>query len=267
MIAAVNPLSSIVASLKKALRSTHIFSIGKAKGTIEAYDLWSENYDTQSGNLMLDMDKALFSQLLAEVDIKGKQIADIGCGTGRHWPKLLKGRPAALTGFDVSAGMLRRLEQKFPKAQTNQITDNLFSDVPTATYDILVSTLAVSHIEHVEEALQAWSRILKLNSDIIITDFHPNALAFGAKRTFSHKNRPIAIENYVHYIPDIEAILLKNGFYIVNALERKIDESVKHYYAAEDALAIYEKFKDTSIIYGIHLKRGDGSKQVKAKVK
>jgi ubiquinone/menaquinone biosynthesis C-methylase UbiE len=254
-ITITGPVNNLIAALKRAVQHAGFFNRVNEKQSVEAYDLWAQSYDVQPGNLMLDLDEEVFTDLLSSIDLTGKQVADIGCGTGRHWSKLFNGNPAGVTGFDVSAGMLKRLEQKFPGAKTNQITDNLFSDVKTATYDVIVSTLTVAHIEKIDEALQAWSRILKHDGDIIITDFHPNALAFGGKRTFQHNNSSISIQNFVHYVYDIEGILSRHGFRRVNKLEKKIDESVKHYYEAKNALPVYEKFKDARIIYGIHLTR------------
>lgn len=249
----------MIETLKKIIRKSPFYSPIKEKGSVEAYDIWAENYDVQPGNLMIDMDEELFSGLLNGVELKNKQVADIGCGTGRHWDKLFKLNPAGLTGFDVSSGMLKRLNEKFPKAHTHQITDNLFSSIADNTYDVIVSTLTVAHIEDIEQALQAWSRILKKNGDIIITDFHPNALAFGGKRTFEHHKTQIAVQNFVHYVYDIEEILQKNNFHVVKKDERVVDESVKHYYEAKNALPVYEKFKDSRIIYGIHLRRHNGT--------
>jgi ubiquinone/menaquinone biosynthesis C-methylase UbiE len=248
--------TAVIKALKKIIRKNYFFYPVKEKGPAEAYDLWSENYDTQPGNLMLDMDEVLFSGLLDNIDLRNKRVADIGCGTGRHWDKLLSKRPLSLTGFDVSPGMLKRLNEKFPQAYTHQITNNLFSSVPDASYDVIVSTLTVAHIENIDEALQAWCRILKNKGDIIITDFHPNALAFGGKRTFEHNKTQITVQNFVHYVFDIEGILLKNDFHVVSKAERVVDESVRHYYAAKNALPVYEMFKDSRIIYGIHLRRG-----------
>jgi ubiquinone/menaquinone biosynthesis C-methylase UbiE len=250
----------VISTLKKIIRKNIFTPEVKEKGSVEAYDLWSENYDAQPGNLMLDMDEVVFSELLAGVDLTGKQIADIGCGTGRHWPKILKDHPGNLTGFDVSQGMLNRLQAKFPDAHTQQITDNIFSNIPAATYDVILSTLTVAHIDDIGEALQAWCRILKDKGDMIITDFHPNALAFGGKRTFEHHQTQIAVQNFVHYVSDIEEILSQNNFRVIKKIEKRVDESVRHYYAAKNALPVYEKFKDSRIIYGIHLRRGDDTK-------
>lgn len=245
----------MIQSIKKYI-SRHVFaSPVKEREVVEAYDLWAENYDAQPGNLMLDLDEILFAALLAKADIKGKNVADIGCGTGRHWPKLQAEAPASLTGFDVSPGMLNKLKAKYPNARTSVITDNNFAAIENGTYDTIVSTLTVAHIENIEEALEAWSRILKYRGDIIITDFHPDALAFGGKRTFSHQNTQIAVKNHVHSLWSIKNILLRNDFEVVSELEKKVDETVMHYYSQQNALHVYEKFKGFSIIYGIHFRR------------
>src|SRR5436190_1435686 len=77
-----------------------------------AYDLWAATYDEQPCNPILHLDGILFRRLLATVDLPGRTIVDIGCGTGRHWAEVLHQKPAALSGYDVSAEMLKRLLRK-----------------------------------------------------------------------------------------------------------------------------------------------------------
>lgn len=227
------------------------------KNSAEAYDLWSEDYDSQPGNLMLDLDETLFPELLNKAIIHNKTVADIGCGTGRHWTKILQLEPSSLTGFDVSAGMLNKLSEKFPGAHTYQIEDDQLSGFDDAIFDTILSTLTIAHIENLDQALEAWCRILKPNADIIITDFHPKLLAFGGKRTFKHKNERLAVKNFVHPINTIKNILYEKGFILADEKEVRIDESVKHYYTQQNALKVYERFYDFPVIYGIHLKRGN----------
>jgi ubiquinone/menaquinone biosynthesis C-methylase UbiE len=227
------------------------------KGSAEAYDLWSASYDVQPGNLMLDLDEVLFSRLLANTDIQNKTVADIGCGTGRHWNKILEKMPQTLTGFDVSEGMLNRLKEKFPAASVYHITDDLFTNAPNAPFDLIVSTLTVAHIEDIDKALSAWCDLLKPKAEIIITDFHPKMLAFGGKRTFSHNNRRLSVRNYVYHIHSIKNILHENGFYVAAEEEFRIDETVKHYYESQKALSVYKQFEGFPVIYGIHFKRGN----------
>lgn len=228
------------------------------KEPAEAYDLWSDDYDTQPGNLMLDLDEIVFAILLGNLHLENKAIADIGCGTGRHWNKLLQRKPLSLTGFDVSQGMLDKLKEKFPRANVCRIHDDLFGNVQSASFDVLISTLTIAHIRHIGLALNAWCAMLKKDADIIITDFHPKLLASGGKRTFRHNNRHMAVRNYVYHIHTIKNLLHENGFVTVAEEEFSIDETVKHYYESQNALPVYQQFKGFPVIYGIHLRRGYG---------
>lgn len=246
----------MIDTLKKYIRKNIGSNKIKERDVVEAYDIWAPEYDSQPGNLMLDLDELVFTELLSSINITRKNVADIGCGTGRHWPKMLKQGIARLTGFDVSPGMLGMLKEKFPETETHVITDNLFANIADKTYDLVVSTLTVAHIQSIEEALIAWSRILKDESDLIITDFHPNALASGGQRTFKHGNGHIAVQNFVHSTVSIIAIMQKHGFDLVAKLEKTVDETVRHYYQAQNAMHVYEKFKGCPIIYGLHFRRG-----------
>ena len=245
----------LINTIKNYIRRQIFPSTIENKNVVEAYDIWAENYDSQPGNLMLDLDEILFARLLIDLNLENKNIADIGCGTGRHWDKIFQQNPASLMGFDVSPGMLKKLNDKFPEAKTYVITDNHFEGIADNTYDAVLSTLTVAHIEDIEDALQTWSRITKQQGDLIITDFHPNALASGGKRTFRHGDKHIAVQNFVHTTDSIKQILLKEGFTIIAHQEIKVDETVRHYYLQQNALHVYEKFKGQPIIYGIHFKR------------
>lgn len=243
----------MLAALKDYLQKKVAFS--SEKPVVEAYDIWSDSYDLQPGNLMLDLDEMIFSSLLKNINLADKEIADIGCGTGRHWQKLYQRSPASLTGYDVSAGMLNQLQKKFPLAITKQVTDNLLSDVPAASVDCIISTLTIAHIENMNEAIASWERILKKGGDIIITDFHPATLAKGGKRSFSHGNKNLSVKNYVHPLEDVKRTFLQYGFSLIKQEERYIDEAVRSYYEAKQAMHIFEKFKGMPVIYGLYLRK------------
>ena len=225
----------------------------------EAYDTWALSYDEQPGNLMLDLDEIIFSSLLQKLTVENKILADIGCGTGRHWEKLYKKKPASLTGYDVSSRMLDQLLKKFPAADVHHNTDNLLKSVPAASVDCIISTLTVAHIQNISEAITAWARIIKAGGDIIVTDFHPATLGSGGRRSFKHENKNLCVENYVHPLPLIKDIFLKNGFCVIQQEERFIDEAVKHYYDEQGAAEVYRRFNGLPVIYGLHLKKNNAA--------
>jgi ubiquinone/menaquinone biosynthesis C-methylase UbiE len=245
----MNMLASIKDYLQKKV------SISSEKPVVEAYDIWSSSYDVQQGNLMLDLDSMIFSSFIKDIPLENKRIADIGCGTGRHWQKLYERFPVQLTGYDVSAGMLNQLRKKFPAAITKHITDNLMNGVPAGSVDCIISTLTIAHIKDINEAIASWSRILKNGGDLIITDFHPSLLEMGGTRSFKHENKSFAVMNYVHPLSEVKRIFSKYGFTVIKHEERIIDDTVRSYYEAQGRVDVFQKFKGMPVIYGLYLKK------------
>jgi ubiquinone/menaquinone biosynthesis C-methylase UbiE len=234
-----------------------IFFPQKETDPARAYDLWATAYDNQPGNLMLDLDEEVFTGLLKETVVTGKTITDIGCGTGRHWQKILSRNPKQLIGYDVSAGMLDKLKEKFPEAETHLLQHDQLAASANRSCDLIISTLTLAHIQQLGEALKEWDRVLKHGAEIIITDYHPEALAKGGKRTFKHEGKTWVVKNYIHSIEKIRECARQLGWREIRFVERVIDDSVKGYYERQNALALFEEYSDIAIIYGIHLTKAD----------
>src|SRR5579862_507169 len=132
-------ITAMIETIRKFLRKGSFLTFEQE--ATEAYDIWSFSYDNQPGNLMLDLDEIFFDELIRNIDLQNKVIADVGCGTGRYWQKIYDCNPAIVLGFDVSAGMLNQLVQKFPTASVELTTDNLLSSVADSSVDCLITTL------------------------------------------------------------------------------------------------------------------------------
>jgi ubiquinone/menaquinone biosynthesis C-methylase UbiE len=218
-----------------------------------AYDQWSAGYDDQPGNLMLALDEQVCSELLANIVIRGKTVADVGCGTGRHWARLLGAQPARLAGYDVSSGMLGMLQKKFPAAETHLLTDERLPGLADESCDLVLSTLTVAHIADLSSALREWRRVLKPGGSILITDYHPDALIKGGQRTFRHNDRVLAVRNHIHPLARLREIAAEQNLQVVRCIEKEIDDTVRPYYEQQQALLLFDRFYGVRIIYGIHL--------------
>ncbi|MEX6686392.1 class I SAM-dependent methyltransferase [Danxiaibacter flavus] len=227
------------------------------KAPEKAYDLWAASYDMQPGNLMLDLDEIVFTNMLRNVSLSHKKVADIGCGTGRHWNRLRQQNPALLYGFDVSSQMLQRLKEKFPEAVTQKISGSKYSNIPAGFFDVIVSTLTIAHMPHILDVISEWERILKPGGDILLTDYHPDALARGGKRTFQYHNHLISIKNFIYPVELIIRLGQQKNLQAMDLQQINVSGEHRHYYEQKNALHVYEKFTGTPIVYGIHLKKSD----------
>jgi ubiquinone/menaquinone biosynthesis C-methylase UbiE len=215
----------------------------------QAYDLWAATYDEEQPNLILELEDNIFAGLLSRIDLRSKTIVDVGCGTGRHWPRIQAQSPSSLIGYDVSSEMLKRLQHKFPAAQTRMLQGTALSEIADASADVVISTLALAHIAQRDATFHEWDRVLRRPGHILLTDFHPAALQKGADRTFQHNGRQVAIRNHIYSLDEI-----RKHWTEVEFVERNIDESVKHHYEAHHALPLYERFQGTPIVYGLLFK-------------
>jgi ubiquinone/menaquinone biosynthesis C-methylase UbiE len=236
-----------------------LISAKKEMDPAAGYNLWADNYDAQPDNLMLALDEVVFTQLFNSIDITNKTVADVGCGTGRHWQKLSNANPFKLIGFDVSENMLAMLRQKFPKAETYLIQGHALPVLSNSSCDVVISTLTIAHIENAAAALTEWARVLKPGGSIIVTDYHPSALGKGARRTFSYNGKTVAVKNYIHPVNEIIALAKQLNLQVLRLIEKNIDDSMRHYYEKQNAVAVFEKWRDIPVIYALCLKKPDGT--------
>lgn len=231
------------------------FRQARVKKPAEGYDAWAGSYDNQPHNLILHLDREILNSLLQTVTIQNRNLADIGCGTGRHWSELYKGKPASITGFDVSKGMLEKLQLKYPGAAVLLVKDHELTGTSDQQFDLLLSTLTLAHIKNAKNALEEWNRVLQPGGEIILTDYHPDALRRNASRTFRHEGKTYAVESHVHPVYNIRQKAGQLGWTEIRYTERKIDETVKEFYLQQGAAALYQQYLGMPLIYGIHFKK------------
>jgi ubiquinone/menaquinone biosynthesis C-methylase UbiE len=225
-------------------------------GPEKAYDLLASQYDQDKDNLLLRLDENMLLRMLNNISLKHKIVADVGCGTGRHWPKLLAAEPAQLLGFDVSAGMLGMLKKKYPAARVYKSNSgSRLQELDDVVCDIVISTLAIGYIKDIETALSEWCRVLKKNGELIITDYHPDILSKGGNRSFIYNGSPLHIRNYIHPVGRVSNILQKYGMQMMGSYEKELGKEEKQYYEKQDALNVFQRFQGTPILYGLHLKK------------
>jgi ubiquinone/menaquinone biosynthesis C-methylase UbiE len=230
---------------------------GRSPGELAAapaYDLWSATYDSESENLLVALDEVMFAELLEPCQVTGKVVVDVGCGTGRHWAKMLARNPAQLLGFDVSKGMLARLLEKHAGANVRLVADHRLDGLADASCDFLVSNLALAHFPDSAAALLEWARVLKPGGELIVTDLHPSA-ADGGDCTFRHHDQVKAVQLFVHPLESLRLSASRSGFSLLKLAEKAVGPSMRGYYEARGAGAKFDRMNGSPMLIGLHFRR------------
>jgi len=222
----------------------------------DAYRLWSETYDAQAENVLLLLEADLFAGLAAQAPVEGGVVADVGCGTGRHWGWLLARRPRLLHGVDSSPEMLSRLRARHPGATLHLRAGMRLDAFADASVDVVVSTLMLGHVRAVDEELREWTRVLRSGGEIVVTDFHPDAFRAGMRRTFRHEGRTFEVEHHAHAVSALRALFDALDLQVMGLGERTFDPSAPANAALARSPHARHAASSTPVVVGFRLRKG-----------
>jgi len=191
-------------------------------GLDAAYTAWAETYDALP-NLLIDAEEPLVRSLLDEGGLQGRVALDAACGTGRI-TRLLRDRGFEIIGVDASSPMLRRSRGR-DAASRLAVGDLRRMPLRSASVDLAVCGLALTHVEQLGPPIAELSRVLRPGGRLITTDLHPVATAFGGQTYFraSDGSKHMA-RNHVHWPSAYAAAFQAAGLAIDRLEELLVDE-------------------------------------------
>ncbi|MBR5224126.1 MAG: class I SAM-dependent methyltransferase [Clostridia bacterium] len=161
----------------------------------------------------------------------GAKVLDLGCGTGLELNEYFAINPdAAVTGIDLSQGMLAALKKKFPGKALTLIQGSYF-DVPFGenAFDAAVSVESLHHFT-MEEKIPLYEKLcraLRPGGTFILTDYfaptEEEEKLYRAELLRLKAEQGIADSEFYHYDTPLTAehetqALLKAGFAKVEEL-------------------------------------------------
>jgi ubiquinone/menaquinone biosynthesis C-methylase UbiE len=175
----------------------------------EGYERWASTYD-HDPNPLLAREERYLSPLL--LDVRGKRILDLACGTGRWLEKLMARGGVSGVGIDCSFAMLRVAKNK--DAVTGRVARAGCESLPlrTAYFDLAICSFALAHIGDLGSMVRELARVTMAGADVFVSDLHPDAYTRGWGVGFRDKNRAMQIETVRRSIEAIVSVFRANGF-------------------------------------------------------
>ncbi|MFE3453014.1 class I SAM-dependent methyltransferase [Nonomuraea sp. NPDC059194] len=145
-----------------------------AGGTIDH----PRSYELLSSVAFLGRRREIFTRIGALSGARpGDRVLDVGCGTG-YLSRILSpliGPTGQVTGVDPSPQMIGYAMERAPGNCSYVVGEGQALDLPDASFDIVVSSLAVHHmpVDARGEAVREMARVLRPGGRLLIVEFRP----------------------------------------------------------------------------------------------
>jgi cytosine/adenosine deaminase-related metal-dependent hydrolase/ubiquinone/menaquinone biosynthesis C-methylase UbiE len=217
------------------------------------FDRWAQVYDGQSNPLLLLEERKAKSLLPL---VKGGNVLDVGCGTGRWLTHLEALDPASLTGIDCSTAMLERAREKIHPTTKLEHADCSALPGEDASRDFIMASFVLSYVRDPREFARECARVLRSEGWMLVSDMHPaTAAERGWTRSFYIDQEKVDVAVYSRSLAEIIANFQQNGFEVQVLIEPSFEEAEKSVFEDAGKLAEYEKLAGVAAIYILKLQK------------
>jgi len=202
----------------------------KYKPTKEQYSLWAKRYDKEN-NLLTVLEEKEIKDFIDFKKLKGKEVLDFGCGTGRYTIPLAK-KGAKVTGIDLTPAMIRRAKEKSKEESVNDNIKFKQTDItkyePKKKFNLIISMLVLDHIKNLKKPINVISKASKKGTEVVISNVHPETLRENADPE-TGRAQGYLVDNYKtdqfwHPIGEYVDLFREKGFVLTKIRNLIVDE-------------------------------------------
>jgi SAM-dependent methyltransferase len=211
----------------------------------EAYRLWAPTYAAETATSFLDEE-------LAQDMLRGlpqAHLLDAGCGIGRR----IQAVPTAV-GIDLSPEMLA-------EGTTHNVVVGDIQEMPFESnrFDMVWCRLVLGHLSDPLRAYREIFRVSMPGGYVFVTDFHPDAIAAGHRRTLTDEVGIVhGIEHYVH-INHVE-LATEAGLELIASRDGVVDSSIRDFYLRGIGLKAYKRDLELKLVAAFLFRKPDACK-------
>jgi len=197
--------------------------------TRQAYNSWSEQYDTNN-NKTRDLEAHALRTMLSTLDFD--TCLEIGCGTGKNTVWLMT-KAKQITAVDLSEAMLAKAKAKISSPAVNFIQADITGNWNFAEqqYDLVTFSLVLEHIQNIDHIFSEVSKSLTKGGHVYVGELHPFKQYAGTKARFETEEGLHIVDCYNHNISEFTQAAKKHQLNIIdiNILMQMITQPCQGY--------------------------------------
>ncbi|HSS12994.1 MAG TPA: methyltransferase domain-containing protein [Rhizomicrobium sp.] len=206
----------------------------------DGYRLWAPTYAAETAISFLD--EQLAREMLA--GLPQKKLLDAGCGTGRR-----------IAGMTDAVGIDASPEMVAAGGDSNlMVADIRALPFASARFAMTWCRLVLGHLADPLPAYQDLARVCEPGGYLFVTDFHPNAVTAGARRSFRDGNGVVhEVEHHVH--ADHPGLAAQTGFTLIERRDAGVGAAIRDFYERAGKLDVYEKDQGLKLVMAFLFRR------------
>jgi cytosine/adenosine deaminase-related metal-dependent hydrolase/ubiquinone/menaquinone biosynthesis C-methylase UbiE len=217
------------------------------------FDLWAQVYDIRSNPLLM-LEERCATPLLPP--LRGEDILDVGCGTGRWLTKLETQNPASLTGTDSSATMLERARAKVHSTTKLEHRECSTLSGEDSSKSFVLASFVLSYLSDLHGFATECARILRPDGWVLISDMHPvTAAKRGWARSFRVEGEKFEIAAHSRSLEEIVSVFQGYGFELRVLLEPPFEAPERSAFEDAGKLTDFEELAGVPAIYILKLQK------------
>lgn len=207
----------------------------------DAYALWAPSYGAETAVSALE--SSIVSSL--GVDLRGKRVLDAGCGIARRLRDARLAGAAMALGVDLTPRMLAQADRH----ELLAAADVRAIPVGDGAFDVAWCRLVLGHLSDVTRPYAELGRVCAAGGTVVVSDFHPDAVAAGHRRTFRDDSGVVhEVEHHVHSPDAHVAAAAHAGLLLVARRDGVVGEEVRDLYARAHRLDAYDTQRGLPIV-------------------
>jgi SAM-dependent methyltransferase len=199
----------------------------------EGYARWAASY-APGHNPLIAVEEPRVAELLASLPVT--TALDAGAGTGRHALAIAR-RGIPVVALDQSPEMLAAVERAAHEEAlpVETMVASLAAPLPLADerFDLIICALVLTHIPDLARAIGELARVLRPGGHLLVTDFHPAAVARGWRTDCHLPGTSYLLPNAPHTRDDYLQAFAAAGIAIETALDVPFGAVPKGYFLPE----------------------------------
>jgi ubiquinone/menaquinone biosynthesis C-methylase UbiE len=184
-----------------------------------AYDRWAEVYDVDA-NATRDLAAAALRG--ARLDVNGREVLEIGCGTGTR-TRWLAEHGAGVLALDFSTEMLRRARSRVRSPRVRFLQHDVRCAWPLAagSVDLVIGALVLEHVADLEPIFAESVRVLRPAGELFVCELHPLRQSAGRRAEFTDPGtgQRVSVTAFPHGVSEYVSTAARAGLALAQMSE------------------------------------------------